>query len=531
MKKLLTAILLILFSSANILAGCSLVELDVDRYLDLVVAKAGAVEITKEELLIEYNNNGYKYVQEQDYTVEEAIEQTLADIIDRELLIQDVKGRVDSGDIDEPTINQINDVWEETFDYIRKKIETEETEVRLDWGLQQPGEPEEEEESDAIVFIPYEPKVEYVDGEFIKIEDPEEAVDDFTLTIADFPYSNFTSSISEEAMSRYVKDLELSEEGKDLSTIDSEVFERELQRIFDVYEKNMYLDILEDYYNNQLALDNTKIIERYKEMVLEDVAEYAANEEAYHTAMADSPEDVYYHLEGEYIYVKHVLLPYSDQQLEILEGYKSDLEQGYKDQAQYDDLTEALALSIQTQARDEEGNFVGDYYSANSVLNEINLALSTTSNVEEKAEIFNNFIYKYNTDPGMLNSDYSYVVNLDTEVEDKMVKPFADTSRELHATGEGSLSGLVLTDYGYHIILYTREVANIVPLENLQTITPQALDNYNLSLGIDHSMYDKIYDLIADTGLAYSNYQQSLIVTLNAANPSTYYKDNYKDLL
>ena len=35
-------------------------------------------------------------------------------------------------------------------------------------------------------------------------------------------------------------------------------------------------------------------------------------------------------------------------------------------------------------------------------------------------------IYIFNDDPGIMNSEFDYVVNLDTEVTDQMVKPFAD---------------------------------------------------------------------------------------------------------
>ena len=67
------------------------------------------------------------------------------------------------------------------------------------------------------------------------------------------------------------------------------------------------------------------------------------------------------------------------------------------------------------------------------VYDEINAELSRPEydTTEKKAVAFNQFIYKYGQDTGMINAEKYYAVNLDTEVEDKMVKPFADEARRL----------------------------------------------------------------------------------------------------
>ena len=77
-------------------------------------------------------------------------------------------------------------------------------------------------------------------------------------------------------------------------------------------------------------------------------------------------------------------------------------------------------------------------------------------------------IEKYNQDDGMIsalnNQTQYYTVNLDTNVADTMVKPFADASRELYSS-DGSkdytlYATPVLSDYGYHFIFCIGVVKN-----------------------------------------------------------------------
>ena len=186
-------------------------------------------------------------------------------------------------------------------------------------------------------------------------------------------------------------------------------------------------------------------------------------------------------------------------------------------------------------ARNESGEETGEPVLASNILVEIQNALSAYGTSEddltilEKSQKFNEFIYKYNQDDGMMNAETPYVVNLDTEVQDKMVKPFADASRELYTVGKGSLSELVFTEYGVHIIFYSKPAENIIAYNDLLTITPEVLYRTPISLAGDKSVYDKMYETV--TKRSYQNYQDGVINELKSEVEITLYKSNYSDLL
>ena len=140
----------------------------------------------------------------------------------------------------------------------------------------------------------------------------------------------------------------------------------------------------------------------------------------------------------------------------------------------------------------------------------------------------------------LLNQEYYYVVNLDTEVEDKMVKAFADTSRELIEKGAGSLGEPVLVEAsnysGYHIILAIGKVDNMVDISNLEEFGKglsfdgaiKKLYETKIMVGTDKTLYDALFDLVyKDT---FSTYQTNISNTLKDNAKITKYNSFIKDL-
>ncbi len=186
-------------------------------------------------------------------------------------------------------------------------------------------------------------------------------------------------------------------------------------------------------------------------------------------------------------------------------------------------------------------------------MQEIETALTAIVDVDERARIFNEFIYRYGADQGMFNAEIPYIVNIDTEVTDAMIKPFADEARALHVLGEGSVSstpvlGLVWDEetrqnnidngssdapndsiFGYHIVFYSRVVDNIINYDSLSSLTPEALNNTLVYPGLsEQTWFHKIYDQV--TYRDYANYQTSVINQLKATVEIVKYESRYDDL-
>lgn len=506
------------------------------KYFNTVVIQIGDIEITKETLISRYNSIAAQYVEDGTYTLEQAMDYTVESIINRELILE--RAREVLGDL---TQNQINDVWQEVYDNVNDALNEYEGQVKAEWNVVYLNTEEEEAPKTYAVYEPYEKEVELVNGEWLHVTEAEEPIEE---PIGDFVRENFNTGIDEtasgftyaevqvEAWKRYIRDLKNNEAWKELSTVEEEVFDRELNRLYEIFEGNKYIALLEEHFNNNQAIDNNAVVNKYIELVQDSFAKYALDMDAYHEAMKKDAGSVYYHPNSgaEYVYVSHVLIKYNEEQTALLEDYKNQLEAGDIDQVTYDGLVATLQSQIAGKARNAEGEEVGEAILATDILTEIQNALAVYGNdVDAKAAAFNDFIYKYNQDDGMMNAEIPYVVNLDTEVTDQMVKPFADTSRELYVEGEGSLSGLVLTDYGYHIIFYSHPAENLIDYNSLMSITPEALYNTPLSAGLNKSLYDKMYESV--TARSYSNYQTAVINEMKADTLITIYESRYADLL
>ena len=165
----------------------------------------------------------------------------------------------------------------------------------------------------------------------------------------------------------------------------------------------------------------------------------------------------------------------------------------------------------------------------------INNELSTLNTLEEKAVAFNAYLYRFGQDTGMINSSHYYGINLDTEVEDSMVKAFADASRALAVENPdgGNISEPVFksTHNGFHIIFNAGIISNDLSIDDVRNMDYNDADylyNKKIMLGTNKTVYDYIYDTIYSSG--YNRYQQSIINTAKQDLKIVYYIDAYRDM-
>jgi hypothetical protein len=528
LKKLICIFLALIMSFSTLLAGCNIIEIDQIEYLQQIVATVdNDIKITKEQLINAYSSYGYQYVESYDMTTEEAIEKTLELLINRELVIKYARENY------ELTQNEKNELTQSVYDYINEQILEIETDVRTEWDRPLPDEVEEETEEDtdetSRVFEPYEQKFELVGGNVVKIED-EDLPETQDPAIGAFVQEISEIDISTEAYNRYITELIDSEYGKGLSTISIEVLQREIDRIYEIYEDNEYISKLEEIFDENSTVENADILVRYKELVRADQTKYSENIDEYITAVKDGTT-IYYHPSIEFVYVTHILIPYTDEQTATIEQAETDLTSGQITQADYDAIIASIAENISGYAYDENGEQTDNLVSIDDIYAEVLAAVSSAPTLTEKAEAFNELIYKYNTDDGIFNKEFYYSTALDS-ANDTMVTEFADAARALYEEDDGLLNGRlsepVLSEYGWHIIFYSKPVTNLVSYSSLESVTVEMLFTNRLNEGVSKTWYNLIYDDLPDAD--FDTYQTSLIATLKKDVTITLYTKRYSDL-
>lgn len=209
--------------------------------------------------------------------------------------------------------------------------------------------------------------------------------------------------------------------------------------------------------------------------------------------------------------VSHILIQYSDEQKTELKNIETKASK---------DETFNKQNAINTLHANTKSNDVSAY----DILNEVDAALrkvdqedalSENEKLQKKCAIFHDYINKYNSDPGMQNLEqlddnskpqYEYLMSGNAD-NSKMVKEFTDASVELFEAGKkGAISGLVWTEYGAHIIMYTRDVSDFiftgVPGQNKEEESINLLQQYyEQKLFAPLTSYGKrtLFDTLVDT--------------------------------
>lgn len=551
MKKFITYIFSLLFC-VTMFAGCSLIQLNPTKYYSQTVAqivydKNNKVNFTMKDLLEAYNNYGYQ-LQQNNSTLssEDALKQTAELMVQRYMLVKEIKNQ-----IGELTQGEKNVLMRETYEHINTTLASLEDEIRVEWdrvvneddkdedSSTEEGPTEYQEYKPTVERVYYEEEVNGVTkykSKLVRVEEEKEPEDEsdpgkFVQNITD-------ADVSAEAWKRYMKTLQKNNEKLGIKLSDEKAFEEEINRIYGVLEENKYISKYQEHLTKNLEIDSKSVVESYKQKYKRDYELYSNNESAYHTAMANDASTVYYHPNSgnEYVYVTHVLLGFSDETLAKIKNLEKLYQSNSIEKSVYEEKLKQLQ-NIETTMidyYDEKGN--KKQISAQLAYEEIYNNVSKYDkdvNFELRAKEFNKYIYKYNTDQGILNRDFAYVVNLDTNVEDQMVKEFADEARRLQKKeGVGAMSEPILTDYGYHIILNLGPVTNVVEYNNIDNLTWEALYNVKTQPSSEKTLFHVEYDALNSDETKVNAILTSLVNDLAAqVEVVNYWEERYLTLL
>lgn len=551
MKKFITYIFSLLFC-VTMFAGCSLIQLNPTKYYSQTVAqivydKNNKVNFAMKDLLEAYNNYGYQ-LQQNDSTLssEDALKQTAELMVQRYMLVKEIKNQ-----IGELTQGEKNVLMRETYEHINTTLASLEDEIRVEWDRVVNEDDKDEDsstEEGPTEYQEYKPTVERVyykeevngvtkyKSKLVRVEEEKEPEDESDP--GEFVQNITDADVSAEAWKRYMKTLQKNNEELGIKLSDEKAFEKEINRIYGVLEENKYISKYQEHLTKNLEIDSTSVVESYKQKYKRDYELYSNNESAYHTAMANDASTVYYHPNSgnEYVYVTHVLLGFSDETLAKIKN----LEKLYQSNSIEKSVYEAKLKQLQNiettmiDYYDEKGN--KKQISAQLAYEEIYNNVSKYDkdvNFELRAKEFNKYIYKYNTDQGILNRDFAYVVNLDTNVEDQMVKEFADEARRLQKKeGVGAMSEPILTEYGYHIILNLGPVTNVVEYNNIDNLTWEALYNVKTQPSSEKTLFHVEYDALNSDETKVNAILTSLVNDLAAqVEVVNYWEKRYLTLL
>jgi len=534
-KKIVAILVLVLIMGFNcLLSACSLVTINNTKYLAQKVVTSDNVSINMEDLILGYNSFGYSYIETYGMTAEEAVKKTIEDLIDRELLVAYAKDKYG-----ELSITEQNEIYTEVYASINSQVKEYADEIVEDEGLILPEENESEEQTNENKVTFYEKKVERVknqDGSYTysRIKEEEKPED---TNLIEFVLEEYgIEGLATRAYSKYINAAKKSRDEYKKLTND-EVFDKEVDRIYKIFEKNKYVEKLQEDYEDNVDVDTEAILNKYKELVRNSAFTYALNESGYNTKMQSTSNEIYYQPFGEkYIQVAHILVKYNDEQTKQIEKLKTDLKQGYIDIEEYNQ--QVLNISKSVKAKEYvDGSLVETTKSVNALYNEIQSSLNACGNDDDlRLQTFINYIEKYNEDEGMLTAINSqtqyYAVNLDTTVTDTMVKEFADASRALYSADGSTDYTLyaepVLTEYGYHIIFSLGTIKNEITLNNIENVTISYLFETDAMQGTNKSLFDKMFELVESSN--FEEYQSALLLNLRSNKTFKYNKTAYERL-
>lgn len=594
-KRFLGLLLCFTLFSMSILTGCSLFTQNTELYYNTIVATLvkddRTIEITKQELIEMYMSYGSMYEQYYDYSTEEAYQMSLTlvennkiSIVEGEKIVQERGGL---------TKKEKSYIWQETMDALLDNFDS---------YYQQIIEAEDESESDDITFEGYQKTAKIENGQIVRENVPTKVIDEYDYDESNaHDYSNeedkkliYTNLIGHvtsgdenyrEAFEDYKQALISSEQGLNLSTDTPSLFEREIERLsklmYETYMSTVYSEQFETYdeasyvtMSDILALYSSKVRRDYVQYQIEDSSEYDST-------IQSNAAGVYYYKNGEedtkYFTVANILIMFDETQQEkyneIYERFYGQSpdegdppEELVNSDVSYDgsysrtdfenDLT-ALYNQLKPVVRQKEGESniykeVESNLTQDTLLQNIKTQLSNESNLNNKADLINQYIYMYNEDEGMFNAESCYVVGVDSNGEgvSSFVQSFEDAAIALYNNGQGKFGDVspnyVRSNYGLHIIIYTGPAQN----ENIAKLLTAADENFTLSYSqgdendpdsaiytlyhtrvnplVDKTYFDVLYDEIYQDDAA--NLQSLDIEELRNEYAITHFVDRYSDL-
>lgn len=545
MKKSLVSISMFLIFTVSFFAGCNLFERDINLYLNKVVAKNGEVTVTLEDFL-DYSDNISSLIN-QGYTNETAIEYLLDLLIEKKHLIDYAQKQADkevASDKDKNeykyalTNKELNDVVKNVWETLDNNL----TSIRKELDPDEVFTSTEEETGTIKNVFEKTVKLEVVEGDYVVRKITKEAdADEELLNKYDYVSKTYEPNLDKKVWNEFVTRLLNNEEGRKLSTKTEEVLNRYIDKIYKHAYESALLSKFQTSFESNYGFDSNGLLTPTVVKKVMDFFENAYNtgkemydiisaEQYYKDMMSTSARSkVFYNYDPfEFYEVSHILVKIDDDQSDKIAAIESD---PYLDE---DEKAEKISdlksmkntkanLKVNGVATDTEVSVEDIIEEIRDIETEYNLLYTkgTQAYAQKIAEAFDELIYKYNEDDGIMNANFDYIVGKN---HSGMIPEFTDAARDLFDLPEGSISDPVLGEYGYHIIIYTRKAPNLV--NDINDITLKILDENFTSRTSGMSYLEYLLSEVKEQG--YSTYETLLLSQLKGKNGNVYYKKALK---
>ena len=555
MKKKFAIVLSMIFCVAFAFAGCDLFALNNAKYLSAPIAqiqytldngKKHTVTITREELIQAQNRYG-ETLSNSGRTGKSAVNYLVDHLINQEITINETSRLIANGEILTTNAEKdeyYNKVWENTYDSLLQILADYESAVIKDWDLTTPSEITEED-STAKTFEEYEKQAEIIqdqDGEwYIHVLDKEENptinhtyVDDESATITSIKsaYADKvdSSTVLKEAQKRYMNDLKDYAKSKGKSTKDVKVWENEIKRVYNIMKDNAYLELYSEYLQGEIGKSSISVNDVFyylQESMKHSYTKYSIDTNTFKSDILSNRASMNYVLDedkfdlGEYFYVSHILVKFTDAQKEALTDLDNALKAGEDPNvinAERRKIIDATKVKLNGEATSMT---VSELY--DRIQNDIE-----GKSAEQKMEIFRDYMFDYSEDDGNKNAEYEYIVGTE---DSQMVKSFTNVARELYDEGNGNFGDIlwnydeylslphsdVESEYGIHILFYAGDVENVFEINesnfesfSLTNATGETLEanieriqTFKLTEFNTKTIFDLVYEKLVSDDIAY----------------------------
>jgi hypothetical protein len=381
-----------------------------------------------------------------------------------------------------------------------------------------------------------------------------------------------------EAKTRFYKQLRTFYAGRgETGKSDSELLRMEIERNRVSQEETLLMNRFQVYYTNTLKVGdvamgniNQNFAKIFQNTYQAEKIKYAtdsngyiteAAKQAYRDNLKSTPPTaatLFAPVQNEYFTVQHILFGYSDEQTAQITKWKEQVATG---QITYDELEVNIRnLSEQITAKGTEITAGSAGHNLLQLITSNNKLQLNGVDADAAGTQYDNFrdaMFAYTTDSGTLNAEGDYVMPInrykpgkdgdETDNNDSMVKEFADMSRTIRLdtldskgvayNHVGNISAPVLSEYGWHIIMYTGEVKNQfddlakLDINNSDTATTIAnrLYNVNIKAGHNKSYYDLMYEKVSLT--EFESYTDGILGALRNQMTIKWKKSTYMDVI
>jgi len=255
----------------------------------------------------------------------------------------------------------------------------------------------------------------------------------------------------------------------------------------DNYRDNVKLTLLQNHITDSVDVSDEEVLAAYNDTLAEQMTKYANVDDFYTDVKGGSVDPMVYYPNGDYYFVKHILVPFSDAQKASLTAYKNGEGSTYG-AAAIAEYKKTLGKEV-TGYEHRDGENYGKPIGIDAIYADIVREMAKAGGDLKTADrTFDDLIYKYNTDDGIFGKELGYAVKAalgeNEEYDSTYMEEFSRAADALYRAGvEGAISEPVVTDYGVHILYLSR----VIPQSGLTV----GVNDY-ISYGENSTVYEKI---------------------------------------